>query len=165
MVRSAAPAPARTRQAAPANRTVRWPGAPLLRDLVERTQDLGGDRGDHRQSLAQAAMELKLDPEKWRAIRGMARVLVALGADEGLTRYVGGAVRDELLGLPVNDDDLATRLRPEEVIERLEKVRVKAVPTGIDHGTITAVSDGHPIEVTTLRCDLSTDGRRATVAF
>ena len=110
-------------------------------------------------------MELKLDPEKWRAIRGMARVLVALGADEGLTRYVGGAVRDELLGLPVNDVDLATRLRPEEVIERLEKVRVKAVPTGIDHGTITAVSDGHPIEVTTLRCDLSTDGRRATVAF
>ena len=67
-------------------------------------------------------MELKLDPEKWRAIRGMARVLDALGADEGLTRYVGGAVRDELLALPVNDVDLATRLRPEEVIERLEKM-------------------------------------------
>jgi poly(A) polymerase len=110
-------------------------------------------------------MELRLDPAKWRAIRGMARVLNALGGDEGLTRYVGGAVRDELLGLPVNDVDLATRLRPDEVIERLENVRVKAVPTGIDHGTITAVSDGHPIEVTTLRLDLSTDGRRATVAF
>jgi poly(A) polymerase len=110
-------------------------------------------------------MELKLDPEKWRAIRGMARVLDALGADEGLTRYVGGAVRDELLGLPVNDVDLATRLRPDEVTARLEKVRVKAVPTGIDHGTITAVSDGHAIEVTTLRRDLSTDGRRARVAF
>jgi poly(A) polymerase len=95
----------------------------------------------------------------------MARVLDALGADEGLTRYVGGAVRDELLNLPVNDVDLATRLRPEQVIQRLEKARVKAVPTGIDHGTITAVSDGHPIEVTTLRRDLSTDGRRATVAF
>jgi poly(A) polymerase len=110
-------------------------------------------------------MELKLDPERWRAIRGMARVLDALGADEGLTRYVGGAVRDELLALPVNDVDLATRLRPEEVIERLDNARVKAVPTGIDHGTITAVSDGHPIEVTTLRRDVSTDGRRATVAF
>src|SRR5438270_1567714 len=110
-------------------------------------------------------MELKLDPEKWRAIRGMARVLDALSADEGLTRYVRGAVRDELLGLPVNDVDLATRLRPDEVIRRLEKVRVKAVPTSIDHGTITAVSDGHPIEVTTLRRDVSTDGRRATVAF
>ena len=89
-------------------------------------------------------MGLRLDPAKWRAIRGMARVLDALGADEGQTRYVGGAVRDELLGLPVNDVDLATRLRPDEVISRLEKVRVKAVPTGIDHGTITAVSDGHP---------------------
>jgi poly(A) polymerase len=110
-------------------------------------------------------MELRLNPAKWRAIRGMARVLDALGGDDGLTRYVGGAVRDELLQLPVNDVDLATRLRPEEVIGRLEKVRVKAVPTGIDHGTITAVSDGHPIEVTTLRRDVSTDGRRATVAF
>src|SRR4051795_7103106 len=165
MVRSPAPASARSCQATPASCTVRRAGAPLLRNLVERTQDLGGDRGDHRQSLAQAAMELRLDPAKWRAIRGMARVLNALGGDEGLTRYVGGAVRDELLDLPVNDVDLATRLRPDEVIERLENVRVKAVPTGIDHGTITAVSDGHPIEVTTLRLDLSTDGRRATVAF
>jgi poly(A) polymerase len=110
-------------------------------------------------------MELKLDAAKWRAIRGMTRVLDALGADQGLTRYVGGAVRDELLDLPVNDVDLATRLRPEEIIERLESARVKAVPTGIDHGTITAVSDGHAVEVTTLRCDVSTDGRRATVAF
>jgi poly(A) polymerase len=110
-------------------------------------------------------MGLRLDPAKWREIRGMARVLDALGADEGLTRYVGGAVRDELLSLSVNDVDLATRLHPDDVIERLEKVRVKAVPTGIDHGTITAVSDGHPIEVTTLRQDVSTDGRRATVVF
>jgi poly(A) polymerase len=110
-------------------------------------------------------MGLRLDPLKWRAIRGMARVLDALGAAEGQTRYVGGAVRDELLGLPVNDVDLATRLHPHEVIRRLEKVRIKAVPTGIDHGTITGVSDGHPIEVTTLRRDVSTDGRRATVAF
>lgn len=95
----------------------------------------------------------------------MARVLNALGAADGLTRYVGGAVRDELLGLPVNDVDLATRLRPEEVVERLEAARVKAVPTGIDHGTVTAVSQGHAVEVTSLRRDVSTDGRRATVAF
>ncbi len=110
-------------------------------------------------------MELKLDTAKWRGIRGVVRILDALGADEGLTRFVGGAVRDELLGLPVNDVDLATRLRPEEVIERLEAAKIKAVPTGIDHGTITAVSDGHPFEVTTLRRDVSTDGRRATVAY
>ena len=82
-----------------------------------------------------------------------------------MTRYVGGAVRDRLLDLPVSDIDLATRLQPDEVIARLESAGIKAVPTGIDHGTITAVSDGQAVEVTTLRRDVSTDGRRATVAF
>lgn len=110
-------------------------------------------------------MALTLDAAKWRKKRGVKRLLAALGAEEGLTRYVGGAVRDELLGLPVNDVDLATRIPPDEVIRRLEKAKIKAVPTGIDHGTITAVSDGHVFEVTTLRRDVSTDGRRATVAF
>ena len=110
-------------------------------------------------------MALILDPTKWRRKRGMKRLLAALGAEAGLTRYVGGAVRDDLLGLPVNDIDLATRIPPDEVIRRLEKARIKAVPTGIDHGTVTAVSDGHPFEITTLRRDVSTDGRRATVAF
>jgi poly(A) polymerase len=110
-------------------------------------------------------MELRLDAAKWRKRRGMRRLLDALGADEGLTRYVGGAVRDELLRLPVNDVDLATRLQPDEVVRRLEAAKIKAVPTGIEHGTITAVSDGHPFEVTTLRRDVETDGRRATVAF
>jgi len=95
----------------------------------------------------------------------MAKLLDALGADNGLTRYVGGAVRDALLELPVNDVDLATRLRPEEVVERLQAAGIKAVPTGIDHGTVTAVSDGHPYEVTTLRRDVETFGRHATVAF
>lgn len=110
-------------------------------------------------------MELKLDASKWRRRRGMARLLLALGASEALTRYVGGAVRDDLLDLPISDVDLATKLQPEEVMRRLERARIKAVPTGIDHGTITAVSDGHPFEITTLRRDVSTDGRRATVAF
>jgi poly(A) polymerase len=108
---------------------------------------------------------LKLDATKWRKKRGMKRLLAALGADEGLTRYVGGAIRDDLLGLPVNDIDLATRISPDDVTRRLEKARIKAVPTGIDHGTVTAVSDGYPFEITTLRRDVSTDGRRATVAF
>ena len=110
-------------------------------------------------------MELKLDVQKWRKRRGTKRLLAALGADEGLTRYVGGAVRDDLLGLPVSDVDLATRLRPDEVGARLEAAKVKAVPTGIEHGTVTAVSDGHPFEITTLRRDVSTDGRRAVVDF
>lgn len=110
-------------------------------------------------------MELKLDAARWRKRRGMARLLKALAATEGQTRYVGGAVRDDLLDLPVNDVDLATRLQPDDVVSRLEAARIKAVPTGIDHGTVTAVSDGHPFEITTLRRDVSTDGRRATVAF
>jgi poly(A) polymerase len=110
-------------------------------------------------------MGMKLDADKWRAKRGVERILKALGSAEGLTRYVGGAVRDDLLGEPVSDIDFATRLHPDEVVERLEKAHIKAVPTGIEHGTITAVADGQPAEVTTLRADVSTDGRRSTVAF
>jgi len=110
-------------------------------------------------------MELRLDAEKWRKRRGMRRLLKALGAADGLTRYVGGAVRDDLLGLPVSDVDLATRLRPDQVIERLQATNIKTIPTGIDHGTVTAVSDGQTVEITSLRRDVSTDGRRATIAF
>jgi poly(A) polymerase len=108
---------------------------------------------------------LSIDAAKWRSRRGIERLLDALAADDGETRYVGGAVRDDLLDLPVSDVDLATRFEPEEVIRRLEAARIKAVPTGIDHGTVTAVSDGHPYEVTTLRRDVETFGRHATVAF
>ena len=110
-------------------------------------------------------MAMKLDARRWRRRKGMAKLLGALGADEGLTRYVGGAVRDELLSLPGSDVDLATRLLPVEVVERLQAAGIKAVPTGFDHGTVTAVSDGHPYEVTTLRRDVETFGRRATVSF
>ena len=101
----------------------------------------------------------------WRSRTGMKRLLGALGADAGETRYVGGCVRDTLLGLPVSDVDLATRLTPEKVLERLGKARIKAVPTGLAHGTITAVVAGAPVEVTTLRRDVATDGRRATIAY
>ncbi len=108
---------------------------------------------------------MKLDVDSWSRRRGVARILDALGGGDGLTRYVGGAVRDELLQIPVNDIDFATKLRPDEVVARLEKARIKAVPTGIAHGTITAVADGQPAEITSLRSDVSTDGRRATVEF
>jgi poly(A) polymerase len=101
----------------------------------------------------------------WRSRAGMTRLLRALGADAGETRYVGGCVRDTLLGLEVNDVDLATRLTPENVIARLGKAGIKAVPTGLAHGTITAVIGGAPVEVTTLRRDVATDGRRATIAY
>ena len=108
---------------------------------------------------------MKLPDAGWQRRPGMDALRRALGADEGLTRYVGGCVRDTLLGLEASDIDLATRLEPAEVIRRLQEARIKAVPTGLAHGTVTAVSAGHPVEVTTLRRDVSTDGRRATVAF
>ncbi|MEA3030471.1 MAG: poly(A) polymerase [Sphingomonadales bacterium] len=95
----------------------------------------------------------------------MDRLLEALGAGAGETRFVGGCVRDTLLGLDVSDVDLATRLTPGEVVKRLQAARIKAVPTGIAHGTVTAVLAGAPVEITTLRRDVSTDGRRATIAF
>ena len=110
-------------------------------------------------------MDVKIDARRWRRRPGMPKLLDALGAADGLTRYVGGAVRDDLLKLPFDDIDLATRLRPDEVVERLQVAGIKAVPTGFDHGTVTAVSDGHPYEVTTLRRDVETHGRHATVAF
>lgn len=110
-------------------------------------------------------MALTLDPTAWTERPGIPAILAALSSSAGATRLVGGAVRDLLLGIEHNDLDLATRLLPREVIARLEIAGIKAVPTGIDHGTVTAVSDGTVVEVTTLRCDVSTDGRRATVAF
>jgi poly(A) polymerase len=101
----------------------------------------------------------------WQDRPGMDRLLAALGAGSGETRWVGGCVRDTLLGLAVRDVDLATRIAPVQVIERLEAAHIKAVPTGLAHGTITAVVGGAPVEVTTLRRDVATDGRRATIAY
>lgn len=105
---------------------------------------------------------MKLPPQPWMARSGAKRILAAL---EGETRIVGGAVRDGLLGLAVADVDLATRLLPDEVIRRLKAADIKAVPTGLAHGTVTAIADGSVIEVTTLRRDVATNGRHAEVAF
>lgn len=110
-------------------------------------------------------MTATLPDADWRHWSGMDRLLVALDAAGGATRFVGGCVRDALLNIPVSDVDLATRLAPEEVMERLGKARIKAVPTGIAHGTVTAVIHARPIEVTTLRRDVETDGRHAIVAY
>lgn len=101
----------------------------------------------------------------WRHADGLAGLCKALGVAEGESRFVGGAVRDTLLGLPVSDIDIATRFSPEQVIDRLGEARIKAVPTGIAHGTITAILPSGPVEVTTLRRDVSTDGRHATIAY
>jgi poly(A) polymerase len=94
---------------------------------------------------------------------GITALFRALG--EGEARLVGGAVRDALLGIPVTDVDLATPLTPYEVMRRCGTAGIRTVPTGIAHGTVTALVDGENVEVTTLRADLATDGRHATVAF
>ncbi|MDF7775686.1 CCA tRNA nucleotidyltransferase [Sphingomonas sp. AOB5] len=91
-------------------------------------------------------------------LAGLARVLTP-------ARYVGGAVRDTLLGIPVADIDIATPHAPELAMDMLKEAGIRVVPTGIAHGTITAVLESGPVEVTTLRRDVSTDGRHATVAF
>lgn len=91
--------------------------------------------------------------------------MALLNRDHGEARIVGGAVRNALMDMPVSDIDIATTLLPEEVIERAGTAGIKAVPTGIDHGTVTLVLAGRPYEVTTLRADVETDGRRAKVAF
>ncbi|MDQ3079187.1 MAG: CCA tRNA nucleotidyltransferase [Pseudomonadota bacterium] len=108
---------------------------------------------------------MKIDPRYWLDRPGVIRLLEALDAENGGARFVGGAVRDALLGTLPDDLDLATPFTPDEVVRRLEAAGIKAVPTGIAHGTVTAISSGTVVEVTTLRCDVTTDGRRATVAF
>ena len=92
-------------------------------------------------------------------------VLAALAAKGFAARAVGGAVRNALLGRTVGDIDIATSARPEEVIAAARAAGLAAVPTGIDHGTVTVIADQVPYEVTTLRRDVATDGRHATVAF
>ena len=105
----------------------------------------------------------KLEPTKnpWMISPETRAVMDALGE----ARFVGGVVRNSLMGREVSDIDIATPLTPDEVTKRLEAVKLKAVPTGVEHGTITAISNGRPYEVTTLRRDVSTDGRRAVVTF
>ncbi|PAX06571.1 CCA tRNA nucleotidyltransferase [Sphingomonas lenta] len=110
-------------------------------------------------------MDMRLPRAHWRDREGLAELAAALGAEQGLSRYVGGAVRDTLLGLDVSDVDIATKLTPPEVLDRLKAAGIRAVPTGLAHGTVTAVLPSGPVEVTTLRRDVETFGRHATVAF
>jgi poly(A) polymerase len=95
----------------------------------------------------------------------LARLLSALDGNGEETRVVGGAVRNLLLGEPASDVDLATTALPQETIRRGKAAGFKAVPTGIEHGTVTLVAEGTSFEVTTLRRDVETDGRRAKVVF
>lgn len=106
-----------------------------------------------------------LPPQTWAATAAGKALLSALEAEAGETRLVGGAVRDGLLGLGGADIDLATRFAPDEVMKRVKAAGLKAVPTGIAHGTVTVVGHDLVAEVTTLRRDVQSFGRHAQVAF
>jgi poly(A) polymerase len=101
----------------------------------------------------------------WLKSGPAARVLGLLNSDGEEARVVGGAVRNALLKIPLGDIDIATTALPDEVVRRAKAAGIKSVPTGIDHGTVTLVVEGQPFEVTTLREDTETFGRKAKVAF
>jgi len=103
--------------------------------------------------------------QPWLDSDGVQSVMRALEAEGGVARFVGGCVRDALFHRPVRDIDIATDSTPEKVMELLTAAGLRYAPTGLAHGTITAIADGHGFEVTTLRHDAETDGRRAKVAF
>jgi poly(A) polymerase len=105
---------------------------------------------------------MRIKPPAWMTDKASHAVMTALKGD---ARFVGGCVRDTLLKRPIGDIDIATPLFPEEIMRRLAAAKIKAVPTGIAHGTITAITDTRPYEITTLRRDVETFGRQARVAF
>jgi len=110
----------------------------------------------------------KIAPQPWMTAPATAAVMAALNAGDEtdlVALFVGGCVRDSLLDREAGDIDIATVLAPEVVSERLQAAGLKVVPTGLAHGTVTAVVEGRHFEITTLRVDVDTDGRRATVAF
>src|SRR3954468_11208074 len=106
-----------------------------------------------------------LSDAPWLQSGPAARVLALLNGNGEEARVIGGAVRNALLRVPIVDIDIATTALPDEVIRRAKAAGIKSVPTGIDHGTVTLVIDAHPFEVTTLREDTETFGRKAKVAF
>lgn len=116
-------------------------------------------------SAAPAQKQLAADKVAFLNSKPLADVLAVLNGGGEETRAVGGAVRNLMLGLPLAEIDLATTAQPKSVIDRVTSAGFKAVPTGIEHGTITVVADGKPFEVTTLREDVETDGRHAVVRF
>lgn len=114
-------------------------------------------------------MNRPVDPPRldapWLTAPHVRAVVAAMRAGRARVWFVGGAVRNALIGAQASDIDMTTDARPEDTMRLLLTAGLKAAPTGIAHGTITAVADGHGIEITTLRADVATDGRRATVAF
>src|SRR5579863_7676236 len=118
-----------------------------------------------RKSVPTEGAAARIRPQSWMTARPTRRLLRALARNGVSARFVGGAVRDAVLGRPVSDIDLATPVPPERIQEILEAAGIKVVPTGIAHGTVTAVVPPRHFEITTLRIDVEPQGRRARVAF
>ncbi len=138
--------------------------------VAGRRRQAGRDRltaGSRCPSMFQSAPPRHLRSRTLNGLSGRksSRVFSALSKEGVTTRAVGGAVRNTLLGLPVTEIDLATTALPDHVMALARAAGLKAVPTGIEHGTVTVIADGMPFEVTTLRRDVETYGRHATVAF
>ncbi|MER2606094.1 MAG: CCA tRNA nucleotidyltransferase, partial [Siculibacillus sp.] len=114
--------------------------------------------------MRRAATETRISAP-WLDDPRLARLFAAIEREGDAAYVVGGAVRNTLLDLPAGDVDVATTALPEAVTARARAAGLKPVPTGIDHGTVTVVVEGHPFEVTTLRQDVASHGRHATVAF
>ncbi len=107
----------------------------------------------------------RIEPPPWMNDPASRRLFAALAAGSIAARFVGGCVRNAVLDRPVDDIDLAVDKPPATVMRALEATKIKVIPTGLKHGTVTAIVDGHTFELTSLRRDVETDGRRAVVAF
>ena len=107
----------------------------------------------------------RIEPPAWMNDPASRRLFAALAAGGIAARFVGGCVRNAVLGRPVDDIDLAVDKPPDTVMRSLEAAKIKVIPTGLKHGTVTAIVEGRTFELTTLRRDVETDGRRAVVAF
>src|SRR5690606_6891995 len=162
--------------AAPAwcsSRSVSPPGAfcparrPRRRTFRRAWRMAGSSRAPRSPGRGMAARdERPLAGQPWLRAASSRRVLAALEADGRPARFVGGCVRDGLLGRAVEGElDLATPERPQQVIRLLERAGLPAIPTGLAHGTVSTIADGRHFEITTLRRDVATDGRHAEVEF
>jgi len=107
----------------------------------------------------------KLPPQPWMTAPETGALFKALQAGGKESRFIGGCVRNAIFGLPVKDIDIATPETPERVLELLESANIKAIPTGIEHGTVSAIINSIHYEITTLRIDVESHGRHATVAY
>lgn len=110
-------------------------------------------------------IQLMWGQHPWMQAPAVQKLFTVLGAPDVDIRFVGGCVRNAVLGLEVGEIDIASPELPEKVLQRLSAANIKAVPAGLDHGTVTAIVDGTPFEITTLRRDTACDGRYADVEF